>query len=381
MELVRSHARPFAEYLNRYVQAYRSEWARFTQAPPEGAGYPALRVSPYLSAGELFCYIATDGVAIASYAPEPNSHWYIAGGPALVTDSKPTSVPPEIERLRANARTLAADDGGFIGIYRLGGDVDPATARGVLPEPITAESVTVGGDLRIEVAEYPLQWTDLVARLTFGAFGPILNAHLPGPDDDIWNPTIVRQLGFMAANPEHRRFFNRLELSPHVDDAAWDPRSIWARVHIDLRRDFAHAFAATQPGGYLGVSGQDPRVELIERFSDRLAALGRATEALAGLEAACVQPQALSARGAARRWPKCNRCRCWVGRDVGRSGALTNVDATSRRGAARFPLPPQPRVSRSVRRAGDDRGCRESPPAHRPRRPCSRCSPKRRATR
>src|SRR5262245_21886447 len=49
--LVRSRARPFLEYLQRYVEAYRAEWARFTQAPPAGAGYPALRVSPYLAAG------------------------------------------------------------------------------------------------------------------------------------------------------------------------------------------------------------------------------------------------------------------------------------------------------------------------------------------
>lgn len=284
MELLRSYARPFAEYLRRYVEAYRAEWVRFTQSPPAGAGYPALRISPYLLAGELFCYVATDGVAIASYEWEPPGQWFIAGGPALSVDTDPTSVPPEVGRLRAEARTRTADEGGNIGIYRLVGQVDAPTVRGVLPAPITVESATTGGDLTFHVHEYSLDWRTLVARLTFGALGPILDPHLPDPQADFWNPSIIRDLGLMSADPAYRRFFHYLELSPHVDAAAWDPRSIWARVHVDLRRDFAHAFIApSEGGGYLGVPSRDPRAVLTDQFSDRLAGLGRAIDAFAEL--------------------------------------------------------------------------------------------------
>jgi Domain of unknown function (DUF4263) len=277
MEVLRSLARPFADYLARYVGAYRGEWERFTQPAPQGAGYPPLEVSPYLQAGEMDCYVAPDGVAIASYAWEPPELWFIAGGPALMVDSEPSSVPHEIEGLRTEARAQAADQGGMIGIYRIVGQLDTPTLRGVLPEPITSESATAGGDLIIRVHEYAIDWKTLVARLTFGAFGPILDPHLPNPESDFWNPSITRDLGFMSADPTYRRFFHYLELSPHVEPAAWDPRAIWARVHVDLRRDFAHAFAApSQGGGYLDVAATDPRVVLTEQFSDRLAALWRA---------------------------------------------------------------------------------------------------------
>lgn len=289
MVLIRSHARPFSEYLQRYVEAYRAEWDRFTTPPPAGAGYPPLRVSPYLSGGELFCYIATDGVAICSYAQEP-PNWFIAGGPALMVAPPGSSVPFEVERLRevarAQARAAAAAEGrgpqGNIGIYRIAGGttLDTPTLRGVLPEPLAVETSIAAGDLTLRVEEYALDWKALVARLTFGAFGPILDPHLPQPESDFWNPSITRDLGFMSADPTYRRFFHWLELSPHVDDAAWDPRSIWARVHVDLRRDFAHAFAVpTGGGGFLTIASRDPRAEMTDRFSDRLAALARAIEA------------------------------------------------------------------------------------------------------
>lgn len=284
MEVLRSHARPFVEYLQRYVEAYRAEWIRFTEPPPGGAGYPALRVSPYLLAGELICYVAVDGVAIASYESEPPGQWFIAGGPALTVDTDPTSVPPEIQSLRAEARARAADQGGHIGIYRIVGQVDTPTLRGVLPTPIAEDSATAGGDLTVRVVDYPLDWSTLVARLTFGAFGPVLDPHLPAAASDFWNPSITRDLGFMAADPAYRRFFHYLELSPHIDAAAWEPRSIWARVHVDLRRDFAHAFTApSEGGGYLGVPPLDPRAVLTDLFSDRLAGLGRAIDAFVEL--------------------------------------------------------------------------------------------------
>jgi hypothetical protein len=37
-----------AQYLKRYVEAYRAEYQRFIDLPPEGGGYPPLDISPYL---------------------------------------------------------------------------------------------------------------------------------------------------------------------------------------------------------------------------------------------------------------------------------------------------------------------------------------------
>ena len=104
-------------------------------------------------------------------------------------------------------------------------------------------------DLKLRTEEHAIDWRTLLARLTFGAFGPLLELDLPERESDFWNPVIIRDLGFMNADPAYRRFFHRLEVSPHVDDAAWDTRGIWARLPVDLRRDFAYAFTTPSGGG------------------------------------------------------------------------------------------------------------------------------------
>lgn len=74
------------------------------------------------------------------------------------------------------------------------------------------------------------------------------------------------------------------ELSPHADASAWDHRSIWARVHVDLRRDFAHAFTVPSGGnGYLGVAARDPQAAFTDQFSDRLVGFGRAIDGFSEL--------------------------------------------------------------------------------------------------
>jgi len=60
-----------AAYLKKYLGAYRREYERFVASPPVGGGFPRYRISPYLYSGNLECYLARDGAAIADTTSEP----------------------------------------------------------------------------------------------------------------------------------------------------------------------------------------------------------------------------------------------------------------------------------------------------------------------
>lgn len=99
-----------------------------------------------------------------------------------------------------------------------------------------------------KVLGYPVSWVDLIQRLTFGAFGAVLDLGLPSQESDLWNPTIVRSLGFCTADRSHKRFFDYLELAPHIDYSAWDLRSIDARIGRDIQRDYTNALTRANVG-------------------------------------------------------------------------------------------------------------------------------------
>lgn len=103
------------ESIQFYIEKYRENYEFFTSNPPQGAGYPKMLVSPYLTAKEFDVYLAKDGVVINQIAPEPDYDWYIAGGPALKVDYEPTRTPKQITDI------LKQNDlyGKPIGIYRI----------------------------------------------------------------------------------------------------------------------------------------------------------------------------------------------------------------------------------------------------------------------
>ncbi len=268
-----------AAYLKEYVASYRREYERFVASPPVGAGFPRYRISPYLYSGELQCHLARDGAAIADTSLEPPYDWAFAGGPALMVDYSTTRVPSEVvDRLKKNG--LLGKD---IGLYRIVAqeEMPDEVWHGSLPQPHDSAVITVNQATHVRVAAYKLDWSELVKRLTFGAIGRILKVKLPTPDSDFWNPLIIRNLGFLTADRSHKRFFHYLELLPHVDAAAWEPRSIRARVHVDIQRDFAHAAVPQlRGGGAMAFAKTEPYLPL---FVDRLSALQRAIDDFQGL--------------------------------------------------------------------------------------------------
>jgi hypothetical protein len=78
---------------------------------------------------------------------------------------------------------------------------------------------------------------------------------------------------------EKRRFFNYLETAPHIELAAWDPRSVFTRAQSDVRRDFASALTEGDGGSFSFGRGQNP----VQSFYDRLSILGSTLTAFAKL--------------------------------------------------------------------------------------------------
>jgi hypothetical protein len=269
-------ASELANYLGEYVETYRREYERFTSSPPNGGGYPDLKISPYLYSDQLQVYVATNGVAIADFSYQPDYRWDLAGGPALIVDYPETRRPPEIHDFLEREGLLDEN----IGHYRLVGKIAEEGIPddvwyGRLGQTLTEIEKEVNG-FSIWVREYDLSLESLLKRLTFGAFCYVLDIKLRSYEEDFWMPHITRDLGFMTADRESKRFFHYLELHPHRNSAAWDERNIRVRVRADVRRDFGAAIAGSGENGATLSFGE--RRNWPEHYHDRLSALGKAID-------------------------------------------------------------------------------------------------------
>jgi Shedu protein SduA, C-terminal len=274
-------ARQVAEYLIEYIRTYRKEYTRFTAAPPDGCGYPQLAISPYLNASALMVYLARDGHIIADYSNEPDYSWHIAGGPAWMIDTEPTQVTDDIIAILRQHNLYGKN----IGIYRIV-HKEPLLAdveHGRLP-PFEEETTRHINSTKILVRSYPIDVSDMLARLTLGSIGPILDLRLPDSRSEFWTPRVIRGLGVTTANRKIKRWFNYLEVSSHVDQAAWDRRGIWARVSIDLRRHFLHAVAAVDsPGAFISFDAPTAPLDLVRSIPDKLSQVKVAIDGFAAL--------------------------------------------------------------------------------------------------
>jgi Domain of unknown function (DUF4263) len=272
-------------YLATYVERYRREYERLIAEPPDGAGFPALVSSPYLESGDIVCFLASDGAILLDQSHEPDYDWALAGGPALMVDypDPESRVPREVVEQLRRAGLLGKE----IGIYRICFQEVPVADEiweGCLPAPTEQTTMSVTRGPSLDVRRVELEWVELIERVTFGAYGRILDLHLPtDATANFWQPPVVRDLGFLTADRAHRRWFHYLELIRHVDEAAWDPRSAWARAKVDVRRDIAYAFAMVGRTGASVTIGAAPYEATLERFRDRLQHLEAAIRGLGSL--------------------------------------------------------------------------------------------------
>lgn len=265
-----------SEYLFEYIAEYRSAFESFTSAPPKGAGYPKINVSPFLESKEFEVFLSHSGVVISEVAPEPEHQWFIAGGPALKVDQEPTKTPPEVFQIIKDNGL----EGKPIGIYRIVAKehIPSSVWRGRI-KGISAEKSfsNTNLDVKLHFRKVETSLDKLICHLTFGAYGIVLDAHLPDSNSPIGEPHITEKMGFFPADLNNRRFFNYLEVYGYEDEAGWDRRNINLRVRSDLRRDFAKNLSRPEgeTGGNMSFGATN---QWIENHSNRLGVLKRAID-------------------------------------------------------------------------------------------------------
>jgi hypothetical protein len=124
---------------------------------------------------------------------------------------------------------------------------------------------------------------EVVSSLSFGAYGIILDIHLPIQQSQIGEPHMIRNFGVFPADLNSRRFFSHLEIHGQADEGAWDKRTVNLRVQQDIRRDLAVALAdpGQSGGGTMSIGAGPPWIEIYSNRLERLrAAIGALRSAL-----------------------------------------------------------------------------------------------------
>lgn len=259
------------DYIFEYISTYRSVFEAFTSIPPSGAGYPKINVSPFINSKEFEVFLSHNGVVISEVAPEPEHLWFIAGGPALKVDLEPTKTPQEVAQIIKDNGL----EGKPIGIYRIvakqqiPSSVWRGRVKGVSLEKSFSNSEL---DVTLHFRKVETNLGQLICSLTFGAYGIVLDAHLPDSNSPIGEPHITEKMGFFPADLNSRRYFNYLEVYGYVDEAGWDRRNINLRVKSDLRRDFAKTLSRPEgeTGGSMAFGATN---QWVENYSNRLGLL------------------------------------------------------------------------------------------------------------
>ena len=265
-------------FIFAYASNYREGYTRATVAPPDGPGYPSLPISPFLYASNFDVFVASDGVVINELRDEPEYQWYIAGGPAIKVDYEPTRTPPEVIGTLKTEGLL----GKPIGIYRI-------VAKTKLPSQVwlgrvqsivrLLERHDKATGITLNLWEVRGTLKEVISSLSFGAYGIILDLHLPTQKSQIGASHLIQNIGVFPADLNSRRFFHHLEIHGQSDACAWDMRTVNLRVQQDIRRDLARALAGLgQSGG--GTMSFGGRPSWVENYSNRLERLRVAIAAL-----------------------------------------------------------------------------------------------------
>jgi hypothetical protein len=264
------------DYIFEYISEYRNVFESFTSVPPSGAGYPKIKVSPFLESKEFEVFLSHNGVVISEVAAEPEHQWFIAGGPALKVDLEPTKTPPEVTQIIKDNGI----EGKPVGIYRIVANehIPSSVWRGRI-KSLSLEKSFSNSDLDVTLHFRKVETSlgQLICNLTFGAYGIVLDVHLPDSNSPIGEPHITEKMGFFPADLNNRRYFNYLEVYGYEDKSGWDRRNIKLRVKNDLRRDFAKTLSRPEgeSGGNMSFGATN---QWVENYPNRLGLLKHAID-------------------------------------------------------------------------------------------------------
>ncbi len=272
----KADAKDVQHYFSKYLEAYRKEYQRLVEMPPNGAGLPQIPLSPFLQCRRFELLLAQDGVVIFVADDPPKHNWWVAGGPAIKVDFEPSRTPSWVTATLSDNNLL----GKPIGIYRVVSKepLSEQVWKGVLPTPIKQVELKDGSQINIMQMDCDIE--EVVARLTFGAFGRVLDVQLKRNRADFWKPHIISRFGFFNAELTGKRFYNYIEVLPHIDRAAWDTRTIALRAAADVRRDFARFTNEEDESASIGFGEYGQWVENYQRSLHKLSEAVTEFEAL-----------------------------------------------------------------------------------------------------
>jgi Domain of unknown function (DUF4263) len=251
-----------AKYLERYIQMYRKRYEHFVAKPPDGQGYPDLRISPYLYSTNLTCSLAYDGYVL----------W--DGWDSTVTDGPFTVNPPDHRK----EPEILAQTGRLPPMFLVHNEkFSEYTRRGLPPNLLSQKRVTSNANVLIDVSQYALSFLELLSITCFGSgqIAEFFGKSYAESIDNFWIPFLVRNWAFTSQSGGIVRYFHYLEVSNHVEPAAWDTRSIWVRVGADITRDFRATVESKWGWGSFHIPKASPVIV------DRLSSLA---DAISGLE-------------------------------------------------------------------------------------------------
>lgn len=211
-------------YLTSYHINYSVRYhSFFTEAPPKGAGYPKLVVSPYPFRTDSTCYLAKDG-AIVAFRGYKNKQW--------------------------EGVTLNIETNGYSDYVTL------------LPEPkYTVQTSVDEEDTGCRLYAFDLTIEQVFNQLTCNGMRWIFqdNEVIKEHSENFWHPLIIKNMRFQTSDLKYIHSFEQMEIYFHTDKAAWDIRSVHARIMNDIRRDFARAAVTdNQKDGVIISGGTEP---------------------------------------------------------------------------------------------------------------------------
>jgi len=194
----------------------------------------------------------------------------------MIIDYEPTVTPDWVTRALGDE---GIPKGANIGLYRI---VSHETLpndvwNGRLGSPIRSCTQS-SGDVSVRTRQFNHSLKEIISRVTLGVMEGRLDLKLPSSTDPFWGGRIIRRLGFVNATRTARRFVNYMETLSHLDEAAWDTRAIWARVHADVKRDLASEI--DRMPGFATIDFAAGKVSLVRPINDRLGELRAAIDAL-----------------------------------------------------------------------------------------------------
>lgn len=267
-----------ATSLRNYIHAYQDEYRILTATGAHGDGFPALHQSPFVTSQTLICQVLDDGLLLMDTSTEPDGHWYATGGPAIKVDYPHTRMPLQIRVML-----------GMRGAHNLPQRVYRAVTQRIIPNevwcgdfgtPTESLKTEIQSGIRIQINRYSMTLQEALRRATYGFLGDIIDYKECHPNVPGEPTEIAREIGFLPADLNSRRFYNYLAIDTSKDPEHWNTRTENRIVCRNARRDFARVIAMQHFNDKDSIAQITDNLLWVKRFHEMLHGYAKAIKRL-----------------------------------------------------------------------------------------------------